>query len=82
MELVVHISLENLFSPAGCRHVLGICEVVVSTINYYTRLVKGPCVARFYHKLIEYTFYLINNNLSNNYYNKKRKKNWYNNYQI
>ena len=37
MELVVHISLENLFSPAGCRHVLGICEVVVSTINYYTR---------------------------------------------
>ena len=38
------------------------------------KLVKGPCVAWFFHKLIEYTFYLINNNLSNNCYNKKRKK--------
>ena len=43
--------------------------------RFYIILVKSPCVARFYHKLIEYTFYLINNNLSNNYYNKKWKKN-------
>ena len=41
---------------------------------FYSILVKGPCVAHFYHKLIEYTFYLINNNLSNNYYNKKKEK--------
>ena len=46
-------------------------------------LVKGSCVAWFYPKLIEYTFYLINNNLSNNYYNNERKNLfWYNNYQI
>ena len=42
---------------------------------FYCLLVKDPCVAQFYYKLIEYTFYLINNNLSNNCYNKKWKKN-------
>ena len=42
---------------------------------YIYILVKSSCLAQFYHKLIEYTFYLINNNLTNNYYNKKWKKN-------
>ena len=58
------------------------CENFQS-FGYICILVKFSCGAQFYHKLIEYTFYLINNNLSNNYYNNKRKKLfWYNNYQI
>ena len=50
-----------------------------SNIKYYTSVfiyiqVKGSCVARFYNKLIEYIFFLINNNEINNYYNNKRNK--------
>ena len=36
--------------------------------NFYNILVKNLCVARFYHNLIKYIFYLKNNNKINNYY--------------